>query len=394
MGNVGLRIRFVVRVLTTSFLVLWAAQLAVSEARAGILQPGAIVVADMGGSTNIGSTPLEAVDGAIFIIDPLTGARTLLSGRGVGAGPALVDPQAVAISGDGKLFVTDRTLGSPGNPAQNIVYHIDTTNGDRTVVHNSAVGDGLPFELLGADVLEDAGGQIVVLGSTLVAGPPPITEYPMGAVYRVDPGTGVRTLHSGMGTGVGSTMMTPSGIDRLPDGNWLVVDWEADQLLVIDSVSGDRTVVSGSTVGVGVAFNSLIDVAVLDSTRAVLSSFDGGELIGIDLMTGERTLLSGIGVGTGPSLNQPWGVATSDSNQIYLADLLDWDLAADGAIYIVDPLTGNRTILSGRGAGSGPELLRPAQIAVVAVPEPACGMALALGAIVIAAWQRSRRQQR
>jgi DNA-binding beta-propeller fold protein YncE len=91
--------------------------------------------------------------------------------------------------------------------------------------------------------------------------------------------------------------------------------------------------------------------------RALLTGFD--VVVGVDMLTGERTLVSSDDRGTGPVSLQAVLAAGWDPvrNRLVLGD---WQFRA---LIAVDPSTGNRTIASGLGVGSGPTLENPAGLA-------------------------------
>jgi hypothetical protein len=107
-------------------------------------------------------------------------------------------------------------------------------------------------------------------------------------------------------------------------------------------------------------------------------------------VTGDRTLVTGIGVGTGPFFG-------GDGGQI--------GVAADGTLYEggflastlvqVDPATGNRTILSDATHGTGPlfKQLTAACAVVPNVPEPSTIILATLGGLAMLAYGR-RKQTR
>jgi len=68
--------------------------------------------------------------------------------------------------------------------------------------------------------------------------------------------------------------------------------------------------------------------------------------------TGNRTVATGNGVGTGGSttISLPLGTAISTSGVLYYLD----KLSSTPVIVQVDPSTGNRTVITGNGTGSGP----------------------------------------
>jgi sugar lactone lactonase YvrE len=79
----------------------------------------------------------------------------------------------------------------------------------------------------------------------------------------------------------------------------------------------------------------------------------------IDPITGDRTVLTGMGVGSGPSLLQVRGVAIDRWGQIYVTDAE----STRRRVVRIDPLSGTRTLVSGMDRGTGPNLVAPFALA-------------------------------
>jgi hypothetical protein len=190
------------------------------------LPGGDIVLTDQGFATGIPQ---------VVEVDPGTGARTLISGNGRGTGPALVMPVRVAIGPGGDILVTDiapvtgnprllridpatgdrRVLTGVGvgaGPAvdvagvgvvggiiyvtdvvNNQIMRVDPGTGNRTPVSGPGTGGGAPFVSPVSVTSGDRPGTIAVLDMERPAGP----GLGLGGVVRVDLGTGDRTLISG-----------------------------------------------------------------------------------------------------------------------------------------------------------------------------------------------------
>ncbi len=114
-------------------------------------------------------------NGALFRIDPTTGARTLLSDFGMGANPG-VDPYGVAVEAWGSLLVSDYSAGTGGNGA---LFRIDPTTGARTLLSDFGVGAnpgaGPMGVAIGASVDLQASG----------AGPGPTLTNPVTVTYTL-----------------------------------------------------------------------------------------------------------------------------------------------------------------------------------------------------------------
>ena len=136
-------------------------------------------------------------------------------------------------------------------------------------------------------------------------------------------------------------------------GQLYVLDGILDSIVQVDLDSGHRTLLAGppsdgyldmSGVSVDVAFDPTFNRALL-----VDAGWAGKKIIvGVDLITGQRTLLSGNGVGSGPSLPSMLNVSVS-------ADGLTAYVGVSGALFEVDLTTGDRSIISDTSTGSGPE---------------------------------------
>jgi hypothetical protein len=247
------------------------------------LPGGDIVVTDQGFTSGVPQ---------VVQVDPGTGTRTLVSGAGRGTGPALVMPNSVAVGPGGDILVTDiaPVTGNPrllrinpatGNrsvltgvgvgagPAVNVaavgveggiiyvtdvvgnqVMSVDPATGTRTLVSGPGLGAGAPF-VSPVSITSDRPGSIVVLDAERPAG----AGLPLGGLVRVDLATGDRTLISGNARPTSVEQFdTPIDVQydacenafyvlqtgffpAAPDG----------RVLKVDAVSGVRTLFAGYT---------------------------------------------------------------------------------------------------------------------------------------------------
>jgi DNA-binding beta-propeller fold protein YncE len=79
----------------------------------------------------------------------------------------------------------------------------------------------------------------------------------------------------------------------------------------------------------------------------------------VDPITGDRTVLTGMGVGSGPSLLQVRGMAVDRWGQIYVTDAE----STRQRVVRIDPISGTRTLVSGMDRGTGPNLVAPFALA-------------------------------
>jgi hypothetical protein len=101
----------------------------------------------------------------------------------------------------------------------------------------------------------------------------------------------------------------------------------------------------------GMAFLPNGDIVVADDGRT-----NGAHpiVVQVNPHTGARTLISGDGTGSGPELADPYSVAVEASGDILVAAM---DISTGNPELLrISPATGNRAIVTGDGVGSGPTL--------------------------------------
>ena len=145
---------------------------------AQVLYPGAILIVSAADGTNS--------SGALFVVNPTNGDRSLLSDFGNPAqGPlANRDIVGVALNWNGAIYVSTLFSGSDGFGA---IFEVNPQNGNRTIVVDFGQGElqGYPYYGLAEDVLGN-------LFANLYSGTPP---YP-ATVARVNPRTDNRAFVS------------------------------------------------------------------------------------------------------------------------------------------------------------------------------------------------------
>ena len=78
-----------------------------------------------------------------------------------------------------------------------------------------------------------------------------MVDLGLGAVIRVDPVSGDRTILSDASIGSGPGFVSPFGIAVEADGGLVVRDFGLDAVVRVDPVSGDRTLISDPSIGSG-----------------------------------------------------------------------------------------------------------------------------------------------
>jgi sugar lactone lactonase YvrE len=180
---------------------------------------GSIVVADAGA--------FPQGHGGLIRVDPVTGARTVLSRNGNPAGgQSFSNPSDVAVAANGDIYVVD-SVG---------VIRVDPVTGARTLVsRNNAPAGGPSFDNP-LFLTVDGDGDILVadVGAT-------------DRIIRVDPVTGVRSTVSDNTNPVGGPSFLYLG-DLVTDcGDILVVDTAGGAVIRVNPTTGARTLVSDDT---------------------------------------------------------------------------------------------------------------------------------------------------
>ncbi|WP_155630665.1 hypothetical protein [Burkholderia territorii] len=341
--------------------------------------------------------------GQVFLIDRQSGQRTVLSDLNVASqGPLGVEPDNVAwlpptlLGPASAILIVD---GSGGTNQLGSLLKIDPQTGTRTLLSdfgNSAQGPTGSYPVAAL-----ARVSLAILAPTIYVVDAYAGTNGAGALFRVDAGSGYRTLISDFGdASKGPLGVYPDGITaktdllgNLLDANVYISDASAgtDQrgaVFSVNTLTGSRTLISdlGDNKKGTVDPNALsgpVGIVVvpqgcpLAGTIYVLNSNAGtnrkGLLVKIDPVSGQRTLVSDFGDGTqGPTASglQPGALAWQTAGGMSLNKLLVQDGAAgtnkQGVLLQVDPVTGKRTLLSDFGSAAfGPLGSNPAGVTVV-----------------------------
>ena len=244
------------------------------------------ILTDFGTGAGTGRTPRAVAvepDGGILVIngsggtgnrallvrvDPISGARAVVSDFGnAGQGSLGVEPRGVALEADGRILVIDAQAGIGGaGSGQGELVRVDPQTGMRTSVSNFGAGANPGSNPTSLAVEED--GQVLVTDE----GHP--STVPLGLLFRVDPQSGSRSILSDFNTGA-NTGREPEGVALEEDGRILVVDKHAGpltrgMLFRVDPGTGARTVVSDFGAGANQGGDPLA-LAVVPPTRGTLT---------------------------------------------------------------------------------------------------------------------------
>lgn len=126
-----------------------------------------------------------------------------------------------------------------------------------------------------------------------------------------------------------------------------VFERDRGSLLEVDVTTGLRREISGPQHGAGPSLASITAIASFASGSSLaVTTID--QLLRVDLATGDRTVLSAQGVGSGMMFGAPRAVAYSAAHdRFYVVDGLGKMVLA------IEPATGNRSIHSTAGVGGG-----------------------------------------
>ena len=289
--------------------------------------------------------------GALFSVDLFNGSRSLISNFGMNAqGVSGLHPFGVAIDSSGNILVIDPGVGA----VRGQLSRVNPANGNRITVSDFSNDFQGPIGVEPYGVAVDASGSILVTD-------PFAGTSGRGPLFRVNPTTGNRTVLSDFGNSAQGTLgFDPYGVVVDASGNILVIDLDAGTngrgaLFRVNPSTGSRTVISDfgnnaqGTLGnnpTGVALGSSGTILVIDQTAG--TSFSGA-LFGVNPSNGNRTMISDFGNSAqGPLGLNPTGVALHFSGMILVIDA-NTGSNFSGVLFGVDPSGGNRILISDFG---------------------------------------------
>lgn len=200
----------------------------------------------------------------------------------------------------------------------------------------------------------------VSVGAPLLHGDILVTERLFDKIYLVDGLTGTTTIFSGQGFGTGAALLNVKGISQAPNGMLYAASGDGGltsaSIIEIDPTTGNRRTISGNGIGNGVNFGIPSDVVVSPNGDIYVidqrpenntpQRFIEGAIIKVNILTGDRTIISSdpinpISRGSGPVMaNNSFDIDILSSGELVIA-------GGSGHMLKVDPITGNREILSG-----------------------------------------------
>jgi hypothetical protein len=194
---------------------------------------------------------------SLLRVDPVTGARSVISGENVGGGPPFGQPRAAVSDGAGGWFV--------GDADQKAIFRVAFFTGFREIISDGNKGTGPALDYPAGITRTPEGNLLVVDAIT-------------GNLLQVDPTTGNRTLVSGTedpGTvvGAGPVFFIPVRVVATSDGALFVLDESLDGILEVNPVTGDRSFVSrAATLTIAPASGLLLSGQPLNLTILAIGS--------------------------------------------------------------------------------------------------------------------------
>ncbi len=271
------------------------------------LAPGTILVTDS--------------RGAIYSVDRHTGDRTILSGFGVGSGPALGSPISLTVNDRSEIYIANITSSSQAD-----ILRIDPDTGNRMLVSATMPGvTAWPRDLTFAP-----NGQLVGLSDQY--------QGPNGenSIFTIDLDTGERTIVFEVTDNEEPGLRPLSGSNITFDHQGNILYPSNEGLLSIDP-AGNRTLISDLD---DLPFDFLSAI-VTDKAESIFVSPLSG-IFEVDRITGDITRLTDTGFNT-----------FDDLALDHLGNILAIGSRSNRLIAI-DPETGDQTIVSGGPVGDGP----------------------------------------
>ncbi len=318
---------------------------------------------------NEGDILSSGVAPVVVRVDPATGDGDIVSGTlngvTVGTGPDITARGSVGLEANGNLVVA--------NNGSDSVIRIDPLTGNRQIVSGcidtpifpgcTLAGTGTDSFRNPTDAVVESDGNILVIDQR----PPPTS-----ILFRVDPVSGDRTIVSSNSIGNGPAFSSPTILALDLDGNILVC-CQFGAIYRVDPITGDRAVVSQDN-GVGVPptgsgrdFGQVSQMAVEADGSIVVTNIGpptDAYVLRVNPLSGDRTVVSGCDaflgvctsiVGTGTNLVSPGGISVESDGSLIVSDRgAVPPPGVPGVLFRIDPLSGDRSIVSSFAVGSGP----------------------------------------
>ncbi len=307
--------------------------------------------------------------GALFRVHPASGIRSLISDFGNAAqGPLGLDPAGLGPEAGGTVLVIDQGAGTGFNGA---LFRVDAVSGIRSLVSDFGNPAQGPLGLDPVGLALEGEGTVLVIDSNAGTGG-------FGALFRVHPASGIRSLISDFGNAAQGPLGTdPFDFALEAGGTVLVIDSNAGTggfgaLFRVHPTSGNRSLISdfGNAPRQGPLGVDPTGLALEVSGTALVIDFEAGTgssgaLFRVDPASGDRNMVSDFGnAAQGPLGASPFGLVLEAAGTVLVIDFEAG--TGSGVLFRVDRLSGQRGIVSDFGdGGQGALGLDPPGVGVV-----------------------------
>lgn len=222
----------------------------------------------------------------IFAIDMTTGARTELSASGSGISLQNIPGIALDAAGD-HMLLTNYRFADIGLLSTRDLIRYDLAAGTREAFSrvsnnpNNTIGTGPGFQTPGDIIIGPDAEHALVLDTHL------------DVVFTVDLTTGDRTLVTSAYLGTGPVPEHSGGLALdSARGRVVITDRQLDAVLAVELATGDRTILSAADTGSGPAFREPGRVETTEAGVGYIADSGLGAIVALDLLTGDRVLVS------------------------------------------------------------------------------------------------------
>ena len=291
-----------------------------------------------------------------------TGEASLVSGVGRGAGLSFEQPMGLAFVNAAAgsppfLAVSDRKFGPEDSPA---IVAIAISTGDRSVISSSSDDDLLVARGAGPDLSSPGGLHYQKSLSRFL-----VVDSEQKALLAIDQATGDRSmLINNDDSEDGVSMISPSDVALSSNGAtaWLL-DPLGKKVFSAHLPSSTLSLLCSNSSPAGASNNrwsSPRNFSFSSSFGLFVSDYSGHAVFSVTTSTGSRTAALDLNAGDGPEWKSATGLAIDETVETGFISCNGND-----AIYSVSLVDGERSLLSGDGAGSGLPLLDPIAVAIL-----------------------------
>lgn len=282
------------------------------------------------------------IDGNVFEVSLSNAPDNAISWDGT-SGISFKPGMATIDSATNTLYMLNSSFGI----SEWAVYSVDLASGVRAVVTSDNYGSG--EDISDTFGISAANGRL--FAHSRLAGEDRILE--------VDLATGNRTVISGAGVGNGYGLNWTHGFTVGPLAQKAYIGDFYDEIIEVDLASGDRRLVSAKYdhLDTNLVFEQGFGMAMNADAGELYLNCSASDLIAISLTTGERRQVTPAVRGQGVPMNNGQAVRYDSVNdRVLLINGVYQSYAPE--IMSVDPVTGDRAIVTSEVTGSGAQLER------------------------------------